>query len=592
MSVKRSFQVAMATAIVLSSALLLSTYAQEQSAPTPRRDETTNGTINGRVVSESGQPVAGATVFVRALNSPTQGRTTASDNEGNFQVNNLDSSLYTISAMVPAYTTAPRDPDAPPVYYRVGDTVRLELIRGGVITGTVTNMGGEPVVAVRVRAYMVRDAKGQSARGMILSFGERPADDRGIYRIYGLTPGAYVVFAGGASTSQAFTVNAYDFDAPTYAPSSTPDNAAEITVRGGEESNADIRYRSEPGRTVSGTVKGLGTYGASISLTPVSSGYLPTIGSYQPPDSRGFALSGIGDGDYDLVAQQNISAAGVALPDIAISEPRRITVKGADISGLELTPKPMGSVSGRISLEPSRIPDCQGKRRPALAETIIDLKRNVKIAENEPAPYLRLYASSASPDKEGAFVVRNLRAGQYAFNPRFFARYWYLQSISLSPQPPAATAAKPVPANTRTDAARNWTTVKLGDRITGLSITLAEGAASIRGQVIAPEGSKFPGKLSVYLVPSERDKAEDVLRFFTVETAEDGTFAVNNLPPGRYWLITQDPTDSELTSERLRLPTAAESRAKLRRTAETAKTDIELKPCQNITDYQLPLRSN
>ena len=65
----------------------------------------------------------------------------------------------------------------------------------------------------------------------------------------------------------------FDADVPTYAPASTRDEAAEITVRGGEEtSNVDIRYRGEPGRIVSGTVTGPATdqqMGVGVELTSV-----------------------------------------------------------------------------------------------------------------------------------------------------------------------------------------------------------------------------------------------------------------------------------------------------------------------------------
>src|SRR5215211_8424225 len=98
----------------------------------------TTGTISGRVVNESGQPLAGASLFVRTVNSGFTARTTATDAEGNFRVNGLEPGLYIVSANAPAYTTA-SDPTTPPAYYRIGDSVRLELVRGGVITGTVTN---------------------------------------------------------------------------------------------------------------------------------------------------------------------------------------------------------------------------------------------------------------------------------------------------------------------------------------------------------------------------------------------------------------------------------------------------------------------
>ena len=120
--------------------------------------------------------------------------------------------------------------------------------------------------------------------------------------------------------------------------------------------------------------------------------------------------------------------------------------------------------------------------------------------------------------------------------------------------------------------------------MSNLTITLAQGAASIRGRVPMPEGAAIPGGMSVYLLPAEPEKAEDVLRYFVSEVGADSTFTFNNLPPGRYLaLIDTQPT----TLVKLRQPEGAPARTKLRRTAEAKKNEIELKPCQNLADYQL-----
>src|SRR6185436_20596216 len=55
------------------------------------------GTIDGKVVNESGQPLAGAMVFVRTVNLGI-GRSTITDLEGNFRVNGLQTGLYLVSA--------------------------------------------------------------------------------------------------------------------------------------------------------------------------------------------------------------------------------------------------------------------------------------------------------------------------------------------------------------------------------------------------------------------------------------------------------------------------------------------------------------
>jgi len=558
--------------LLIASCVML---CAQQPVPTPRKadEPVTNGVIDGRVVNESGQGMSGATVFVRATNSAGAGRQTTTDIEGNFRVVGLEPALYTVSASAPAYTTAGSADPFTPTYYRIGDTVRIELVRGGAITGTVSNAVGEPVVAVRVRATMVRDARGEGAKLAPYITQEQPTDDRGIYRIYGLRPGTYIVSAGGSGFAYSF--NPYDQDLPTYAPSASRDTAAEILVRGGEDSNIDIRYRGEPGHLISGTVKVAGTNGSSVSLTQAGSA-VPLGNTYQPDGARGFTFTGLGDGDYDIIAQELASNPNATTtPAFSVSEPKRVSVRGADVTGIELTPRPLSTISGKIALEPSAAKECQGKRPPLFAEMLVRMQKPETDKDKDDMQNLRFVLNSASPDANGAFQLRNVDPGKYQFEPRFYARYWYLQSI-------ATTTATPKPQ--KVDAAANWTTVKSGEQFSNLTITLAQGAASIRGRVVAPEGAASPATSSLYLVPAEPDKVNDVLRYFVSDVGDDQTFTFNNLPPGRYLTYLDAPTT---TLKKLRQPKAAPDRLKVRRGAETKKNEIELKPCQNLTDYQL-----
>src|SRR5687767_1100607 len=174
--------------------LTLGSAVAAQSQPDEKSTEgTATGKISGHVVNEAGQPLADALVTVRTYGFGAASRTTTTASDGSFQVAGLDSVAYLISASFPGYVPAPRDPDVNPIgYYRVGESVRLEMIKGGVITGTVTRATGEPVVVVPVRAYMIRDSNGQPTRyGTPVQ--ERNTDDLGVYRIYGLAPGAYLV---------------------------------------------------------------------------------------------------------------------------------------------------------------------------------------------------------------------------------------------------------------------------------------------------------------------------------------------------------------------------------------------------------------
>ena len=562
------------TLVVILLAMCVAVRAQSPS-PTPNNSqELSTGSISGKVVNESGQPLIGAILSVRGVGPIAAGRSTTSDIEGNFRVSGLDPGLYTVSASAPAYTIDP----APPTFYRIGDTVRLELVRGGVITGAVTNSLGEPVIGVRVRAIRIRDARGTAQRLPGFAFQEQLTDDRGVYRIYGLIPGTYLVSAGG-SGGFTYAFNPYDSDVPTYSPSSTRDTGAEINVRAGEESSADIRYRGEAGYTVSGKVNVTGMNSATVALTPVGSGGAVTS-AFQVPGTRGFAFNGLADGEYKLVAQELASNQTPGMmPLMAMSDVKRVTVKGANVTGIELTPKPLSSIAGRVTLERSKAPECQGKRPPLFAETLVQAQRHEKDLEDDDPIYLRMSTGSATVDGNGAFTLRNLRPGRFQFEPRFYARYWYLQSITMN-----TTTPKPQ----KIDAAANWTTVKSGDQLNALAITLAEGAASIRGRLALAEGATPPAGMVVYLIPAEPDKADDVLRFFVTDIASDGTFTLNSLPPGKYIALTQTNVDGQIaTLTKLRQPEAAPARTKLRRSAETQKTEIELKPCQNLSDFKL-----
>jgi len=573
---------ALVVLITLSSAIAAQTQSDENTAATR------TGTISGQVVSDSGQPIANVLVSVRGFGAG-EGRTITTESDGNFQISGLDPVAYMVTASLPGYVMAPRDPDViPTAYYHVGDSVRLELIKGGVITGTVTRSAGEPVVAVPVRAYMIRDSNGRPAR-YGAPFKEQTTDDRGVYRIYGLSMGTYVISTGGGNTS-AYFVSAFGTDAPTYAPSSTRDTAAEIFVRAGEEiANVDIRYRGEPGHVVSGTANTTVAVdqpqGFAVTLVSTINGVSqPSYQSFQPAGGRGFSITGVADGDYDAMAQAYFPGG-----DWAVSEPRRIKVKGADITGIELTAKPLGAISGRVALEESKSPDCKGKRRPLFRETVISSWHNEKKPQPDQPPFVWGLGAPVLPDQQGDFHLRNLAPGQYRFNIPLTAKYWYLKSISW---PSSVTpAAKAPPASRPVDAARNWITLKPGDRLSGVIITLAEGAASLHGQIDVAEGQRLPPKSFVYLAPAEREKADDILRFFAVLVSPDGSFALNNLSPGRYWVLAQAAGEGDTNIlSKLRLPDETEVRAKLLRDAEGARIETELKPCQNVTNYRLPLK--
>src|SRR5215510_8012523 len=269
------------------------------------------GTITGRVVNDEGAGMPNVTVHItraqagRRAPSPRGNTEVVTDKDGNFRGAGLSPGLYSIDASrVKEYVMRPLTAaeSRERRYYRVGDSVTITLVKGGVITGRVTNHDGQPMVGVDVSATMVRDTEGYSVR-TALEGEPRMTDDRGIYRIYGLLPGSYIVGTSGSMSDAYFSP--YAGSATTYHPSSTHDTATEVAVvSGAEASGVDIQIRGGPGYVVSGTVTT--TFAPSsthINLinTDISAVTRSAYIHHNDP-RKGFMIQGVDNGNYEIVA--------------------------------------------------------------------------------------------------------------------------------------------------------------------------------------------------------------------------------------------------------------------------------------------------
>ncbi|HST52626.1 MAG TPA: carboxypeptidase-like regulatory domain-containing protein [Pyrinomonadaceae bacterium] len=578
----------------------------------------TLGSIKGRVVGDGGEPLPGVAVFASArafsANSyryDTRAQHSAtSDDEGNFSIGGLEPGLYGLSASMPGYVSEadPATGRAAEIY-RPGDAATVRLVKGGVITGSVADAQGQPLIAVDVRAFRVRDLDGRTPDTPYSFTLDGMTDDRGVYRIYGLRPGIYVLMAGGNVPSPFGPVSAYG-DVPTFYPSSTRDTAAEVTVRAGQDTaGIDIHYRDDQqGHRVTGHIEmpnAQGEAAAGISLIYASSG-IQAGNAFVPPNSpdHSFSLDSVPDGDYDLQATLS-SRDGLA----GASAPQRISVRGADVTGLRLTITPLASASGTLVVEPAsdalRASDaCKGRGASLLPqETLVSAVADHPSKGN---PLSRISGlRDAAPDAAGAFMLRNLEPGRYRLLLHPADEALYVRSVELpstststtSPstsapargtsaqRPAATTSTQPQRANT---AARDFFDIRAGQQLSGIRLRLAEGAASLGGHVVAAEGSTLPtpASLRVYLLPAEREHADDTLRFYETTPGPDGSFSFKNLAPGRYFAFARAAADPNDASPR---PASwdAVARAGLRRDAETANVTVELQPCQRTTDFAL-----
>jgi protocatechuate 3,4-dioxygenase beta subunit len=219
---------------------------------TPREAQSP-GTISGQLLGDDGQPVEGGIVRLAAIGTANMGpRTVHTDADGNFRFTDLQPRAYNVWAEWPGFVSEVSI-DSNLRYHRIGQPISMKMVKGGVITGKVTNIDGDPAVAIPVRAIRVRDAEGRPLRSESTA-GVRHTDDRGIYRIFGLRAGSYLVMVNPADPNNSPFVAGHDVVA-TYHPSAGREGASEVNVQvGAEVSGIDIRYRSEPGYTVSGSI--------------------------------------------------------------------------------------------------------------------------------------------------------------------------------------------------------------------------------------------------------------------------------------------------------------------------------------------------
>lgn len=568
------------------------------------------GAITGRVVSEDGPlPFVSITVLPVSNDNNNRGpgnnsfRNVTTDAEGNFKVDGLRALAWQVIPSAQGYVVESTNDEAGQPYFRIGEAATIRMVKGGVITGRVLNSVGEPLIAVPVSVQYVRDAQGRPATGGNTG-GIFQSDDRGVYRVYGLLPGSYVVSAGrtgGAGGGPGGggpggRLSPYDGDVPTYFPSATRDTAVEVAVSsGGETGGIDIQYRGDKGRAISGKITGAtsdsgtnirgfgGPGGISVTLAYAATGAVFNRTFVQSRNgTSSYALYGVPDGEYEVTAERNSPGN-----NDAASAPRRVVVTGRDVSGIDLVLMPLASIQARLQLEnETKDIKCEVKHKPAFTEQLFYLQpEETSTSAQRRNPRRPVFDNHLdSPDRAGEMNFRNLTIGRYHLLAKLLDDNWYIRSMTMPGTPVKATPKAPAKA-TIVDVARNGLNLKSGDKLTGLAVKVSEGAAAIKGKVKAEENNPLPPMLHVYLVPVEKERADEVLRYAQTGIGTDGSFSFGHLAPGKYWLTTR----IELDDAQKKIRDNAE-RAKLRREAEAANTVIELQSCQRLANYEVRLK--
>jgi len=557
------------------------------------------GTLKGRVIADDGRVLSNTTVIARAVSGAAAVKTSRVDAEGRFTLEGLPASVYVVNATAPGYvdeSISLGDPEQWPRYL-IGSQLNIRLVKGGVITGRVTNFKGRPIVGIPVRAAPLT---GVTVFMGLQGMGSAETDDRGIYRVYGLPPGQYAVDTGGGGPFARYASSGFEREVPTYYPSSTYETAVPVTVRAGEEATGiDIRYKETAGHSISGTLSGKSDVSAAnainVMLTYAGTTSLAAIGMVSTTEQvRSFEFDAVADGEYDL------SGVFMTNPSETMSAgSRRVTVRGGDVTGIDLAIVSLSSIAGTIGLDPIAPEAKCDKRGSRSIEIMLQMLRDDSIKNGTTLLGTMFSAFSSGLSLKGDFSIRNLQSGRFRLAFKLPTDAWYVRAINLPTARAAQSDVSPpdrIAASGQGRAAgpvpkKFWPgtlTIKSGESVSGVSILVGQDAAGLRGTLSTnPDGSAITPGLRVHLVPAERDEAGNVLRYFEAAVESNGSFALTNIAPGRYFIVSR--LETPVTAERVSRPVAFDptARATLRREAETLNNIVELKPCQRVVDLEL-----
>ncbi len=558
---------------------------------------TLKGIINGRIVDGNGQPMNNVTVstrsVIRVIDSAPISTTT--DEQGHFQLDGLTTGNYTINASFPGYVTE-SNPSNKETYYRVGDSnVEITMIKGGAINGIITaGLNNEPVIGLLVAYVYLKDLDGKVRNDKNYFSQPVHTDDRGVYRLYGLRPGEYLVRVGGYSRySFIGTATAFDDNQPLYYPGTPRAQAKLITVHSGEEiNNIDIRYRKAAGYQITGTITGddkkLKTdeniYSIVTNLVDSDSRLIVDFSQATiKNDKLEFKFFGVASGNYDLYAE----FIDTNTKEHFLSVVKNIQIRNADVSGIVLPLNRVPTINGQVvrkKLDEKQLQQLnKTSSKLPYAEIIIKAQNSVIPKEHNPSsPEL---IDDIVPDSKGNFTIDNVHAGLYFLSLYLGNNSWYLDAITQGDE------SKP---QQQIEQLNKGIAVKEGSSVTKLNVKIAEGAGKIEGQINKENNKSLP-PLTVHLIPVDKELIDNLLRYYQTDVDTSGHFLLENIAPGKYWAIALPHESSAKTDEKnISTPETNVAwndtkRSALRRTAQTANYAIEVNFFQTLDNVKLAI---
>ena len=548
--------------------------------PTTPAEQTAH--LSGRVLDApaEGRPVRRAIVTLGGAAIPA-GRSAITDDDGRFAFAGLPAGDYTVKASRPAFLETAFGASRPgrpgtPISLAAGQRateVTVVLPRGSAIEGLLRDTAGDPAPGMRVEAIRLsRNAQGERGERAGVAF----TDDRGVYRLYGLPAGDYVLVAtpsvvvgglgeigapsdaeidavfaalnrraGGLAPPLPPAAPAPRSDAPTQPPArrgySTPATYYPGTVSSGEavrltlgahdeRAGVDFAMKLSNAATVSGSIVSTGgqplpqvmvqirAFGPEL---PVFGGSIS--GGPSVTHNRGegtFRIANVPPGRYRVVAR-SLGAPGS--PTTTISAGGAVPQPGADGSpvlwaeaDIQVTGDDLGGVT--LTLQPAprvsgRMAFQSAAKPPAASGVRVQL--DPVSLPGEPSNGLTA-ALTAQVRADGTFEFAAVIPGAYRMTAAGPAGWW-ARSAELASR----------------DLLDELVVVR-AESLAGVTLTLSDRRPSVSGTLSTTTGRPASGYFVVAFPADRAAWRSPSRRIISTRPATSGAFELTDLPPGEY----------------------------------------------------------
>ncbi len=525
--------------------------AQQQSANNSKKSEPPSGIISGHVYSAAtGAALAKAVVtlqFQENGGTPATGDIETSS-DGSFQFAGVAAGKYQVLVDRCGYLLQTDSGNGPNVGglgsgISLGpgekrDGINFYLVRGGVISGTVTDGDDEPVPGLQVEARAYPYAPGGGYTATLGAISTTYTDDLGNFRLIDLNTGSYFVVVGDdeAPTTSSGSLEYREVYFPD-AHSLRDALRIRVTV-GSETTGIHVTVKLERAFTVRGRAHGACPGGPNVSCAMFASniGSITTDNNaHQGSEQNGvFEIPGLFSGEYALTATAVREAQGEGYRYLGVGT-ARVQVMDRDAEA-DVSVEPLAEVSGTVTYESSRQSN-QGNLQLSLLQIGAAFMRHS-------GP--RMFGSNTVPPSPAPttshFRIPTIEPGSYIFTLAAL----HLFSVDGSGSPVADAGASDINVIYLKEAicggrdyAKEVLEIGVGARLVDCKIKIGSDTATINGKVM--DGDKGVAGQIVVAIPESPELRRNPRYTLSGRTNRDGQFSIVGIIPGDYLIFAVTP---------------------------------------------------